>query len=245
VISGNTPTLSTLCAFCRTEVTLDLREGRPTLRVALGIVTPVDRLRTVSAGASREMEHLEREFGHYQRDVGRNIRQIETALLRSKIALVTQDPFLFSGSIRDNIAPGRADMSEAQMNAILAASNCRQLIDKLPRGVDTVLSEGGVSISSGERQLISIARAFAHNPDLIIFDEATSYVDSETEQKIQGALFNLMKNRTSIIVAHRLLITRSADRILVVNRGRIVESGTHPELIQQKGFYYKLSQLQS
>ena len=175
---------------------------------------------------------------------GEDIRNIPTPRLRSKIALVTQDPFLFSGSIRDNIAPGRADMSETEMNAILQASNCRPLVDKLPRGLETILSEGGVSISSGERQLISIARAFAHNPDLIIFDEATSYVDSETEQKIQGALFNLMKNRTSIIIAHRLLITRNADRILVVNRGRIVESGTHAELIRQKGFYFNLSQLQ-
>jgi len=175
---------------------------------------------------------------------GRNIKQIETALLRSKIALVTQDPFLFSGSIRNNIAPDRADISETQMNDILQASNCSYLIDNLPRGLDTVLSEGGASISSGERQLISIARAFAHNPDLIIFDEATSYVDSETEQKIQEALFNLMRNRTSIIVAHRLLITRNADRILVIHRGRIVESGSHTELMQQKGFYFNLNQLQ-
>jgi len=175
---------------------------------------------------------------------GQNIKQIETPLLRSKIALVTQDPFLFSGSIRDNIVPGRVGMSETEIDDILQASNCRPFIDKLPRGINTILSEGGVSISSGERQLISIARAFAHNPDLIIFDEATSYVDSETEQKIQGALFNLMKNRTSIIVAHRLLITRNADRILVVNRGRIVESGSHAELMHQKGFYFNLNQLQ-
>jgi len=175
---------------------------------------------------------------------GQNISHIETSLLRSKIALVTQDPFLFSGSIRDNIAPGRTDMSETEIDNILQASNCRHFIDKLPRGIDAILSESGASISSGERQLISIARAFAHNPDLIIFDEATSYVDSETEQKIQGALFNLMKNRTSIIVAHRLLIARNADRILVVNRGRIVESGSHAELMQQKGFYFNLNQLQ-
>ncbi|MFC1816676.1 ABC transporter ATP-binding protein, partial [Thermodesulfobacteriota bacterium] len=89
-----------------------------------------------------------------------------------------------------------------------------------------------------------IARALAHNPDLIIFDEATSYIDSETEQKIQEALFNLMKSRTSIIVAHRLLITRNADRILVLNRGRIIEAGRHIELMQRKGFYFRLNQLQ-
>jgi ATP-binding cassette subfamily B protein len=174
----------------------------------------------------------------------RNIRDIPTPLLRSKIALVTQDPFLFSGSVRENIFPGKADRSEAEINTLLRASNCTHLIDKLPRGIDTVLSEGAASLSSGERQLISIARAFAHRPDLIIFDEATSYVDSETEQKIQEALFNLMRNRTAIIVAHRLLMARHADRILVLNRGRIVESGSHAELIQQKGFYFNLHQLQ-
>ena len=130
------------------------------------------------------------------------------------------------------------------MEYILKASNCKQLIEKLPGGLDTVLSEGGSSISSGERQLVSIARAFAHKPDLIIFDEATSYIDSETEQKIQEALLNLMKNRTAIIVAHRLTTARKANRIVVLNRGRIIETGTHQELMEKKGFYFRLSRLQ-
>lgn len=176
---------------------------------------------------------------------GQNIRKIATPLLRSKIALVTQDPFLFSDSIRKNIFSDGAGTSEAEIKSILQASNCTDIIARLPHGIDETLTEGGASLSSGERQLISIARAFAHRPDLIIFDEATSYVDSETEQKIQEALLNLMKNRTSIIIAHRLLMARNADRILVLNQGRIVETGNHAELIAQKGFYFNLYQLQT
>ena len=175
---------------------------------------------------------------------GCNIINIEKSVLRAKIALVTQDPFLFSASIRDNILPHNIHISDQDMEYVLSASNCKSFIEKLPQGLNTILSEGGSSISSGERQLLSIARAFAHNPDLIIFDEATSYIDSETEQKIQEALYNLMKNRTSILVAHRLTTARNADRIIVLNRGRIIETGTHSELMQIKGFYFKLSQLQ-
>lgn len=173
---------------------------------------------------------------------GIDIRHIQRADLRSKIAIVAQDPFLFSISIRDNIIPDGVHLPADKMEYILKASNCDSFINKLPNGLDTILSEGGLSISSGERQLLSIARAFAHNPDLIIFDEATSYIDSETEQKIQEALLNLMQDRTSIIVAHRLSSARIADTIIVLNKGRIVETGTHQELLQKRGFYFRLSQ---
>ena len=175
---------------------------------------------------------------------GKDIKNYDKSVFRSKIALVIQDPFLFSGTIRDNIGQGNSDISEKNMEYILEASNCKGFINRLPDGLDTVISEGGTSISSGERQLISIARAFARNPDLIILDEATSYIDSETEQKIQQALFNLMKSRTSIIIAHRLTTARNADRIIVVNKGRIIETGTHVELMQKRGFYFRLNQLQ-
>jgi len=131
---------------------------------------------------------------------GIDIEKIEVGALRSKIALVTQDSFLFSGSVRENIF-SKQDLSEREIEYILRASNCKSFIDKLPDGVDSVLTEGGGSLSSGERQLISIARAFGRNPDLILLDEATSYIDSETEQKIQEALFKLMKDRTSIVVS--------------------------------------------
>lgn len=163
---------------------------------------------------------------------------------RDKMALVMQDPFLFSESIQDNIFRGLNKLTSTEMDKILEVSNCRMLTDRLPLGADTILSEGGASISSGERQLISIARAFAREPQLILFDEATSYIDTQTELKIQEALEVLMKERTSIIVAHRLSTVRHADRIIVLNRGRIVESGSHDRLMENRGFYYRLHQYQ-
>ncbi len=176
---------------------------------------------------------------------GTDIRRFSISGLRSKIALVMQDPFLFSATIRENIFPNRAgEAGPGEIDRVLENANCRRFIMGLPEGVDTRLSEGAGSLSSGQRQLIAIARAFAHDPELIIFDEATSYIDSETEQDIQAALMNLMINRTAILIAHRLSTARVADRIVVVNHGRIIETGSHEALIRQQGFYHRLYQLQ-
>ncbi len=175
---------------------------------------------------------------------GTDIKKIYTPYFRAKMALVTQDPFLFSATIKENITLGRNDILEETVQKIIEDSNCKGLIDRLPEGLDTVLTEGGDSISSGERQLISIARAFARNPDLIILDEATSYIDSATEQKIQEALASLMTNRTSIVVAHRLSTAREANRIIVLHQGEIIEVGTNDELMEKRGLYFRLNQLQ-
>jgi ATP-binding cassette subfamily B protein len=173
-----------------------------------------------------------------------DIRKLDSAVFRDKMALVMQEPFLFSGTIRANIFDNAHRFTEQEVQEIIDAANCRTLIQRLPDGLETVLTGGGTSISSGERQLISIARAFARNPQLILFDEATSYIDSQTELWIQQALEKLMKNRTALIIAHRLSTVRHADRIIVLNRGRIIETGTHAELIDRQGFYYRLSQFQ-
>lgn len=174
---------------------------------------------------------------------GTGINAIPPSFLRSKMAIVMQDSFLFSGTVRENIARGKSGITDKEIDQIIDLSNCREIIERLPQGLDTVLSEGGKSISSGERQLISIARAFARDPEIIMLDEATSYVDSETERQIETALNNLMEGRTSIIIAHRLTTAQRADRVIVLNKGRLIESGTHQELMKMKGFYYRLNNI--
>ena len=175
---------------------------------------------------------------------GRDLRAMPSALFRDRMALVMQDPFLFSGSLRENIFEGQPAPDPDRTPEIIAAANLEHLVDRLPQGLDTPLGEGGGSLSSGERQLIAIARAFARNPQVLLLDEATSFIDSQTEQWIQQALERLMRRRTVLVVAHRLSTVRSADRILVMNRGRIIESGSHAALMAARGFYYRLHQLQ-
>jgi len=175
---------------------------------------------------------------------GRDIDAYATSALRDKIALVTQDPYLFSGTIRENIFPPGTPMDPATLDAILERSHVSALIQQMPQGLDTVISQGGASLSSGERQLISIARAFARQPDLIIFDEATSYVDTESEEKIRLATEKLKENRTSITIAHRLRSAMTADNIMVLKEGQIIEYGDHAALMEKKGFYYHFQTLE-
>ncbi|MGD8251867.1 MAG: ABC transporter ATP-binding protein [Desulfobacterales bacterium] len=176
---------------------------------------------------------------------GTDIRDMAPDALRSRMALVMQDPFLFSGTVRDNIFPHHLQYDDARMGEVLDASNSRFVIDRLPDGLDTELSERGGSLSSGERQLISIARAFARDPDILLLDEATSYVDSETEEKIQDALTRLMVDRTTFVAAHRLSTIRNADQILIIQDGRIVESGDHSTLLAREGVYQRMLALQN
>ena len=173
-----------------------------------------------------------------------DIKKLDRAVFRDKMALVMQEPFLFSGTIRENIFEKADHLPEESVQEIIYSANCRALIQRLPDGLEAILTGGGTSISSGERQLISIARAFARNPELIVLDEATSYIDSQTEHQIQEALFNLIENRTAIVVAHRLATVRQLNRILVIKNGRIIESGSHDELMAKKNFYFKMHQTQ-
>ncbi len=179
---------------------------------------------------------------------GTDIRQFNSGEMRSRMAVVTQDPFLFSGSIKANIFPpgtGFANPGDDQVDRILTQAQCKKVIARLPEGIHTNLNERGDMLSSGQRQLISIARALAVDPEIIIFDEATSYVDAETEVSIQRALLNLMAERTAIIIAHRLSTAKIADCILVMHNGAIIESGTHLELLQKGGFYRRLVDAQA
>lgn len=173
---------------------------------------------------------------------GLDVRQWDTARLRRLTALVTQEPVLFSTTVRRNIFPDPTAMDAAAAARIVAAANCEALVARLPQGLDTVLEKGGAGLSSGERQLITIARALARDAQLILLDEATSYIDSQTEAAIYDALRRLIAGRTCLLVAHRLSTARMADRIIVLNDGRVAEEGTHQALIDRHGLYWRLHQ---
>lgn len=175
---------------------------------------------------------------------GIDISRFSASKLREKIAVVNQDPFLFTGTLRENIFANSRGEGFDYEEKILSLAGCAALIRRLPDGLDTRISGQSSGLSSGERQLISIARAMAKDPQLIIFDEATSYIDSETEKMINLAITNLTRGRTAIIIAHRLSTIRAANNILVLSSGKIVESGTHEELMGTKGVYFRMLQVQ-
>jgi len=156
------------------------------------------------------------------------------------LGIVLQDTFLFSESVMDNIRYGRLDATDEEVIAAARLANADQFIRRLPQGYNTPLSERGSNLSQGQRQLLAIARAVLANPGILVLDEATSSVDTRTEVRIQEAMLRLMEGRTSFVIAHRLSTIRDADKILVVNDGRIIERGTHEELLAKGGFYRNL-----
>jgi len=175
---------------------------------------------------------------------GYDVRDVTRESLHRQMGCVPQDPFLFSGSIADNIRFGRPDASDEEMIGVAKLANADDFIRNLPEGYDTPVLEGGVNLSVGQRQLVCIARALLVDPRILIMDEATSSVDTVTEVLIQEALERLLSGRTAIIIAHRLSTVRNADRIYVIDDGRIVERGTHEELVEQGGLYRELYEQQ-
>jgi ATP-binding cassette subfamily B protein len=175
---------------------------------------------------------------------GIDLRTADPAAIRARIALVPQETVIFAASARDNMRYGMWDATDDQLWAVAEAANATEFLRRLPQGLDTYLGEGGARLSGGQRQRIAIARALLRDAPLLLLDEATSALDAESERLVQGSLERLFEGRTTLVIAHRLATVRAADRIIVMDQGRIVEEGTHDALTAQGGLYAKLARMQ-
>ncbi len=221
-------------------------KGEPVIKALSLSVRPGQKIALVGATGSGKTTIVNLLTRFYELDGGDieidgvNIRDIPKAELRGMIAIVLQDTVLFSDSIESNIRYGRIDAGSEEVEAAAETSMADSFISRLPEGYDTELTESGGNLSQGQRQLLSIARAVLADPKILILDEATSSVDTRTEMEVQSAMVALMKDRTSLIIAHRLSTIRDADVIVVLSGGEIVEQGSHDELLEHRGEYYKL-----
>ena len=228
------------------DVTFAYDPGRPVLRdvsLEVGPGQTVALVGPTGAGKTTIASLIPRFYDATRGAVeidGRDVREYARKDLRENIGMVLQEPFLFSGTIGDNIRYGRLDAAQDEVEEAARAASAHDFIAELPEGYETVLGEGGGSLSQGQRQLLSFARAVLTDPRILILDEATSNIDTRTERTIQEALASLLKNRTSVVIAHRLSTIRNADQILAIRDGRTAERGTHEDLLQKDGLYADL-----
>jgi ATP-binding cassette subfamily B protein len=232
------------------NVTFQYANGKPVLKNVSFKVNPGEKIAILGAtgsGKSTLVYLIPRFYDPVAGSIlidGVDIRRFKLSSLRRQIGMVPQDVFLFSGTIRENIAFGKPDASMEEIAKAAELAKIRDFIESLPDGYDTFVGERGVTLSGGQRQRITIARAILTNPKILIMDDSLSFVDSKTEQEIQLALTEVMKGRTTFIIAQRLSTIRNADRIMILDNGEIVELGTHEELMARNGAYRRIYETQ-
>src|SRR5213078_212168 len=226
------------------------RNRRRTIQNVSLEAQPGERLAIVGPTGAGKTTLISLLIRFYEPDAGRilidgvDVRKLKLSSLRDQISVVLQEPLLFTGTIADNIRYGRLDASPEELVAAARAANAHEFISQLPKGYDTELGERGADLSGGERQRVCLARAFLKDAPILVLDEPTSSIDSKTEGVILDALDELMVGRTTFLVAHRLSTIRGVDRILVLSGGRLVEQGTHEELLRSGGLYRELFEAQ-
>ena len=232
------------------NVSFSYRDDQPVLKNVSFKIAPGEKVAIVGAtgaGKTTIISLLTRFYGNYQGQIlidGRDMRELSIERVRRNIGLVIQEVFLFAGTIEENIHLGNEQITPQRLQQAAIDVGALRFIERLPKGFQEEVIERGNTLSVGQKQLLSFARALAYDPAILILDEATSSVDTETELAIQRALERLMENRTSIIIAHRLSTIQHCDRIIVMHKGEIRESGTHQDLLAQRGIYYRLYELQ-
>jgi len=232
------------------NVTFEYKKDEPVLKNISFKVAPGTNVALVGPTGAGKTTIVNLLTGFYEINKGEilidgiNIKDYQKNSLRKIFGMVLQDTYLFSGTIKENIKYGNLDATEEEVIKAATLARADDFISKLPQGYDTFLNEGGTNLSQGQRQLLAISRAILADPSILILDEATSSVDTRTELKIQEAMIKLMENRTTFIIAHRLSTIKDADIIMVIDHGEIVEKGSHEELLERKGHYYRLYQSQ-